>query len=220
MSIIYSPERQFELELLLKFLVFWNVAVSMVPAMLVFINLEEFEVPSHQVEYANGCAMALVDMLMALQLFNSYRRKDAEAGSDAPKSGCAKYLTPILLGVIPLAVAASQLAVYNGMGLTEDGEHKGETAAHYLEFAFEMISSIITFWFCMDNKLRVDTMRLDIMLAPEGTAVLMVDKEAKMEANQEPSISFVSAVPRVTRMTIDRMENGLTSVVKTRVDKT
>ena len=51
------------------------------------------------------------------------------------------------------------------MGIEPDGEHNGEVPAHYLEFAFEMLSAIVTFWFCMDNKLRCDTMRLDIMLA-------------------------------------------------------
>lgn len=89
------------------------------------------------------------------------------------------------------------------MGIT-DGEHNGEQAAHYLEFVFEMISSVITFWFCMDNKLRVDTMRLDIMLAPEGAEVLIVDQSAKHHDEHDMANNFLNVVPRVTRMSMTR----------------
>ena len=50
---------------------------------------------------------------------------------------------------IATVVAMVQLAVYNGMGRTEDGDMGGEVPAHYLEFSF-----VIAFWFCMDNKVR------------------------------------------------------------------
>ena len=104
-----------------------------------------------------------------------------------------------------MSVAAAQLGVYNGMGVDADGERNGEQLAHYLEFAFEMISATITFWFCMDNKIRVDTMRLDIMLAEEGEQVIMCDPRG---GEDEPYVnntgtspvrfSFVN-VPKVTR---------------------
>ena len=67
--------------------------------------------------------------------------------------------------VHPCAVA--QLAVYNGMGIDADGERRGEQAAHYCEFAFEILSSGVTFWFCMDNKLLCDQQIMSIMLADE-----------------------------------------------------
>jgi hypothetical protein len=178
LSIVYSPDRQFESPMLLKALIFWNIAVSFVPALLVFINIEEFEVPSHELEYTNGVCMALVDMLMAVQLINAMKRRRSHATGEAEGGNMAKLgplCTAFLLGFIPVSIAVAQLWVYNGMGMDEDGERLGEKPAHFLEFAFEMVSSAITFWFCMDNKLRVDTMRLDIMLAGQDTEVVLVD---------------------------------------------
>mmetsp|Transcript_4003 Transcript_4003/g.5418 ORF Transcript_4003/g.5418 Transcript_4003/m.5418 type:complete len:81 (+) Transcript_4003:39-281(+) len=42
------------------------------------------------------------------------------------------------------------------MGREPNGDMVGEGPAHYLEFAFEIISSLIAFWFCMDNKFVAD----------------------------------------------------------------
>ena len=44
---------------------------------------------------------------------------------------------------------------YN-LGGVEDGERLGEKNAHYCEFAFEIISSLVTFVFCVDNKIVAD----------------------------------------------------------------
>jgi hypothetical protein len=99
--------------------------------------------------------MALVDLLMAVQLVRGHTKS-----SQKPNE-----LLYAVLGLAPLCVAAAMLTVYNGMGETADGDHVGEKAAHYFEFIFEMISSAITFWFCMDNRLRCDTMRFALMLA-------------------------------------------------------
>lgn len=41
-----------------------------------------------------------------------------------------------------VAVAVTQLLIYN---LADDGEHY----AHFLEFSFEIFSSLVTFCFCM-----------------------------------------------------------------------
>jgi len=56
------------------------------------------------------------------------------------------------LACVALGIAVVQLLVYNAMGRDEDGGMVGEVAAHYLEFTFEIISSIIVFCFCVDNK--------------------------------------------------------------------
>eukprot|EP00966_Prymnesium_polylepis_P230919 5343962-Prymnesium_polylepis.3 len=179
LSILYSPKRQFESPLLLKALTFLNMGATFIAAALVFINLEEFEESSHQLEYTNGLSMALVDMLMAVQLFRGHTKS---------KKQQSNKLLYAALGFAPLCVAATMLAVYNGMGETEDGDKVGEKAAHYFEFIFEMISAAITFWFCMDNRLRCDTMRFALMLA-----------EGDVEEGAQGGSALISRVPQCMR---------------------
>jgi len=56
-----------------------------------------------------------------------------------------------------------QLGIYNLSGWTKDGDSKGEQNAHYLEFAFGIISSLVTFWFVVDNKLLADARLAELM---------------------------------------------------------
>ena len=86
-----------------------------------------------------------------------------------------------MLGSILIAVV--QLAVYNGMGIDEDGERRGEQAAHYCEFAFEILSSGVTFWFCMDNKLLCDNLIMTIMLADASVVTVEVHKPEAEDAH-------------------------------------
>lgn len=120
---------------LLKLILFFNIVVSSFPAVLVILNYEFFEIVSHQVEYMNELTMSFVDLVLLWSL-------------------CQFQGTSALMAGIATVVAMVQLAVYNGMGRTEDGDMGGEVPAHYLEFSFEIISSLIAFWFCMDNKVR------------------------------------------------------------------
>lgn len=48
--------------------------------------------------------------------------------------------TSLAMTGIASMVAIVQLAVYNLMGVTEDGDKIGEVPAHYLEFTFEIMS--------------------------------------------------------------------------------
>ena len=58
---------------------------------------------------------------------------------------------------IAFLVAVVQLGVYNLMGYNQEtGDMVGEPLGHFFEFAFEIISSLIAFWFCMDNKYIAD----------------------------------------------------------------
>ena len=75
-------------------------------------------------------------------------------------SGCSGAGAGLMVG---LAIAAVQLAVYNGMGRTPSGGMVGEKPAHYLEFSFECVSASITFWFCMDNRSRSEQRIAEIM---------------------------------------------------------
>ena len=54
------------------------------------------------------------------------------------------------------AIVLIQLSVYNGMGRTPSGGKRGEVPAHYCEFLFEILSSMITCWFAMDNMFTAD----------------------------------------------------------------
>merc|ERR1719436_1119664 len=70
-SILWSP-------LLLKGIVFVNIAGSFTSATLVTINLEKFEIPSHELEYANEVTMAFIDIVLFLSLL---RRAAGESGA-------------------------------------------------------------------------------------------------------------------------------------------
>ena len=48
------------------------------------------------------------------------------------------------------------LGIYNLCGWTADGDSVGEQAAHYFEFCFGAASSVVTFWFTMDNKISAE----------------------------------------------------------------
>ena len=165
LAVFYSYDRSSVMErpLVLKAVVFINLAGSIVPAVLVYVNLERFEVPAHQVEYSNTLFSALVDMLMIGQIAHKH----------FASSPLALTTFRVALAIVPVGVAAAMLSVYNAMGWTDDGDSKGEKNAHYLEFSFEMLSSIITFWFCMDNKIRSDQLgRYILLAAPEEAQVI------------------------------------------------
>lgn len=104
--------------------------------------------------------MSFVDVILLLSLWKS---KSSTSSSSAlghykidetteNSSGQAWYTA-----AIALVVAMVQLGVYNLMGYDEARDDMvGEVPAHFLEFSFEIISSLIAFWFCMDNKAVAD----------------------------------------------------------------
>ena len=121
--------------LALRLVLFFNIVAAFLPAILITLNYEYFEILSHEIEYCNELTMSFVDIVLLWSLCQFKKKTTIMAG---------------LAGVVALV----QLGVYNGMGRDEDGDMRGEVPAHYCEFVFNIISSLITFVFVMDNKVR------------------------------------------------------------------
>ena len=77
--------------------------------------------------------MAFVNLVLLASLL---RRQGSEA--QAVSEAFTNYL-----GLGAVAIAVVQLTIYNA------GFHR---FAHYFEFLFAIISSFVTFWFCIDNR--------------------------------------------------------------------
>ncbi len=78
----------------LKFVVLLNVAGTLLPALLVYVNLEKWETISHEIEYTNSLCSALVDLLMSVQILEAYF-KSGDRGQFA-HSG-AIFIVPVLV---------------------------------------------------------------------------------------------------------------------------
>jgi len=139
-SITYNPA-------LFKMIIFVNICGSFISASLVTINLEKFEIPSHELEYTNEVTNAFIDISLFISLL---RRMQESSGKEK-----AKAMGASLPAMLALVVALVQLYIYNGLGW-EGSESNGEQLAHYCEFVFGIISACITFWFTMDSKLVAD----------------------------------------------------------------
>ena len=53
----------------------------------------------------------------------------------------------------------------------------------YCEFAFEILSAAVTFWFCMDNKLMCDNLSMTIMLADASVVTIEVHTREAEDAH-------------------------------------
>jgi hypothetical protein len=99
---------------------------------------------AHEVEYSNEITMSFVDLVLLVSLIK--QSKYADTGS----------MTSVVMAGIATTIAVVQIGIYNGLGVTAAGHLKGERLAHYCEFLFEILSALIVFWFCVDNKVRCD----------------------------------------------------------------
>jgi len=169
LAVSYSPRtlsNQYNNPALLKLIVLFNVGFAFVSCLLVSINLEKFEVLSHELEYANEITVTIFDAMILLSLCRGRTHERGRCDTET----CASSV--IFLAVA--MVAAVQLGVYNLSGWTEDGDSKGEQAAHYLEFTFGAFSAGVTFWFTMDNKLCAEKRLRQIMHGREQRHRAMV----------------------------------------------
>uniref|UniRef100_A0A7S1HVH4 Uncharacterized protein n=1 Tax=Eutreptiella gymnastica TaxID=73025 RepID=A0A7S1HVH4_9EUGL len=143
-SLVYSPRplgRITQNPVRLKLVVFFNVAVSLVPALLVSVDLETFEVIAHEIEYTNELTMVLIDLVILASLVREFD----------PTSAVSSQTSNVAMLLVSASVAVVQLLLYN----SHFGAH-GELVAHYFEFSFELFSAMTMFWFCLDNKLLAD----------------------------------------------------------------
>lgn len=145
----------YENPLMLKLVLFFNIVATFVPALMVTINLELYEIISHELEYLNEITMSFVDLVLLWSLVRRIGEDGSSGGSSEGTFG-RDARASLVMTLVAMLVAIIQLGVYNGMGRTPDGDMVGEAAAHYLEFLFSIISSLITFWFTMDNKFIAD----------------------------------------------------------------
>ena len=142
-ALIYTPRAISSISgrpTLLKVLLFFDVVATFCPAVLVTLNLEEFETIAHQIEYLNELTMAFANLVLLASLVR--RRRGAEPGQSAGGDGAVNAS----IALAAAATAAVQVLVYNS-GLPD-----AERVAHYFEFTFAVLSSFVTFWFCLDNR--------------------------------------------------------------------
>jgi len=149
----------FQRPLMVKTVMVLNIVLTLVPAFLVTVSLESFEVLSHEVEYANEITMAILDFMFLYSLASN--RSSLLADSSV--------LFQILATGFTLAVAVTQLLIYNGLGGTHGGP--GEQIAHYFEFVFEGMSGFISFLFCMNCKFECDQaiVQMALQKSPEDS---------------------------------------------------
>ena len=162
---------------ILKILLFINVVATFIPAFMVTVNLDRFEILSHELEYCSEISMSFLELIL---LWSLIRRNRVPVGTILMTTDCDSNSDQdiqiygndsriaINFSFISLGVSMLQLGIYNGMGQTRTGGMRGEVPAHHCEFLFEIISSIITCWFTLDNMLIADD---------ELTAILFGDHE-------------------------------------------
>lgn len=133
-----------------------NVSATWVAAVLVFISLEKFETVAHELEYVNEFTMACVDLLIVL---------------DVLVLGGRWRVYQVSVSVLACAVPVVNLTLYNAHVFHV--VPAGERIAHYFEFTFNIVSSAISFWLCIDSMLLANKLKIDIMLAPPELTVVI-----------------------------------------------
>ena len=98
-------------------------------------------------------------------------------------TGSSANCTNIMISAIASTFAIAQIVVYNIFGQTEKGEMVGEKAAHYFEFSFEIMSALITFWFCVDNKFVADKEISEIMYGDHRDCAVCHSKSIEMKTS-------------------------------------
>jgi len=171
-ALLYSPKPLssiFHYTVILRLIIAVNITVSLVPAVLMTLDVDLYEYPCHNVEYANELTMSFIDMVIVMSLVR-------EAGGFAARRHL-QLVIPVCVGVM---VCITQLLVYNLMQSDE-----GEQISHFLEFSLDIVSALFTFWFCLSNKKMADQWIQSILYAGSCPVECMcigtvgLDKEVK-----------------------------------------
>ena len=144
----------------IKSVLFINVIATFVPALLVTVNMQHFEVISHELEYCSALSMSFLDTVLLWSLLyprseaedlrkdqEQQRRQQNNVNDDRGQYSATAFYSSI----IGIGVCAIQLGIYNGFGTTPDGHKVGEVLAHFCEFSFEVFSSLTLVWFALNN---------------------------------------------------------------------
>ena len=135
---------------LLKAILFANVIMTFIPAVMVTINLNVFEIISHEIEYCSEITMSFLELAILKSIYDRNRGTETFSYFHDKDNSLNSSMT---LATIALCISLIQLGIYNGMGRTNTGGMAGEVMAHHFEFFFETVSSLITCWFAMENML-------------------------------------------------------------------
>jgi len=112
---------------------------------------------THGIKYKSVAATTKAKNDISSSLPSSKARSSNSSNNDIGSNNDINNISAWATSSIALLVAVVQLGVYNLMGYNQEtGDMVGEPLGHFLEFAFEIISSLIAFWFCMDNKYIAD----------------------------------------------------------------
>lgn len=133
-ALVTSPKTMLNIyskPLLLKLLLFFNVVASLVPAILISLDTEYFEHTAHELEFINEFTISFITLILLISLL---KQDEEGAGFD---------FSSVAMGLMVCGVAATTFTVYN---------LSMEEYAHYCEFSFNIVTSMVTFWFCMDNR--------------------------------------------------------------------
>eukprot|EP00538_Stauroneis_constricta_P004749 CAMPEP_0119554674 /NCGR_PEP_ID=MMETSP1352-20130426/7083_1 /TAXON_ID=265584 /ORGANISM="Stauroneis constricta, Strain CCMP1120" /LENGTH=450 /DNA_ID=CAMNT_0007601289 /DNA_START=172 /DNA_END=1524 /DNA_ORIENTATION=+ len=161
-ALVTSPKTMLNIyskPLVLKLLLFCNIVASLVPAVLITLDTDYFERLAHELEYINEFTLSFIMLILLTSLLRqpeqvdnvSYGGED-DVGSSNNDGGVASSTnttttsydpSSIIMGASACATAVTTFAVYN---------FSKEEYAHYWEFAFNILTSLVTFWFCMDNR--------------------------------------------------------------------
>ena len=159
------------------------------------IEDESSQLPQADLEGGTGDEIDEDELLSATgRGENKTGKREKKMGTKNKNQGHAS----LAMACMALIVALFQLAVYNGLGITEDGERVGEKPAHYCEFILEILSAFITFYFCVDSKCQAD----------REVEFLVFERSDKSASGSSP-LSADVAKPRRSAFTRGRVRSDL-----------